>query len=152
MVNESYNFSYPIEILFGFIAGFLGTMIFHQLVLALLWAVGFAPLKPFSMDSTQPLGVPSVISLSFWGGVWGIIYVLIHTKFSLLGNYWLISFLFGAILPSLVALLLVFPLKGRPIMGGWDPKLLLIVFIINGAWGIGTGFFIKALSAMYGKS
>jgi hypothetical protein len=51
--------------LFNFIAGFLATLIFHQLALALLWWLGIAPFAPFSMAATRPLGVPAVISLAF---------------------------------------------------------------------------------------
>ena len=31
------------QLLFGFVAGFLATVIFHQLALALLWIIGVAP-------------------------------------------------------------------------------------------------------------
>jgi hypothetical protein len=134
------------RILFGFIAGFVATLIFHQLVLALLWWAGVAPFRPFSVAATQPLGVPAVISLAFWGGVWGILFGLIHNRFPRGGGYWLTAFLFGAILPTLVALLVVAPLKGRPIGGGWQPAPLVTAFLINGAWGIGTGLIVKALS------
>jgi len=134
------------QILFGFIAGFLATVIFHQPVLALLWWAGLAPFGPFSMAATQPLGVPAVISLAFWGGVWGILFGLIHDRFPRGSGYWLTAFLFGAILPTLVALLVVLPLKGRPVGGGWQPALLMTAFLINGAWGVGTGLIVKALS------
>jgi hypothetical protein len=133
------------RVFLSFIAGFLATLIFHQLTLAVLWAVKLAPVGPFSMQATQPFGVPAVLSLAFWGGVWGIIYGLIHGRFPR-GTYWVVAFLFGAILPSLVALLLVFPLKGQPVGGGWHPPLLLTAFVINGAWGIGTGLFLRILS------
>jgi hypothetical protein len=53
--------------------------------------------------------------------------------------------LFGALLPSLVALLVVVPLKGGPVGGGWAPGLLLTAFLINGAWGIGTGLILRLL-------
>jgi hypothetical protein len=135
------------RILFGFIAGFLATVIFHQLVLALLGWAGIAPFGPFSMEATQPLGVPAVISLAFWGGVWGILIELIHNRFPRGGGYWLTAFLFGAILPTLVALLVVLPLKGRPI-GGWQPALLITAFLINGVWGVGTAWFLKVLSGV----
>jgi hypothetical protein len=69
------------RILFGFIAGFLATLIFHQVVVALLWWAGVAPFGPFSMAATQPFGVPAVISLAFWGGVWGILFGLIDNGF-----------------------------------------------------------------------
>lgn len=131
------------HLLFGFFAGFLATLIFHQLVRALMWGVGMVPSAPFSMTPTQPFGVPAVISLSFWGGIWGIVFALLDTKFPRGAGYWLTAFLFGAILPSLVALLLVLPLKGQPMGGGWHPAQLLIAFILNGAWGIGTAVFLR---------
>ena len=136
------------RILVSFIAGFLATVIFHQLVLALLWWAGMAPFGPFSMAATQPLGVPAVISLAFWGGVWGILFGLIHNRFPHGSGYWLTAFLFGAILPTLVALLVVLPIKGRPIRGVWQPPLLMTAFLVNGAWGVGTGLIIRALSGL----
>jgi hypothetical protein len=132
--------------LFGFIAGFLATLIFHQVIVALLWWAGVAPFGPFSMAATQPFGVPAVISLAFWGGVWGILFGLIDNGFPRGSGYWLTAFLFGAILPTLVALLVVLPLKGQPIGGGWQPALLVTAFLINGVWGVGTGLILKALS------
>jgi hypothetical protein len=133
------------RLLLSFIAGFLATLIFHQLTLAVLWAAGMARSGPFSMEATQPFGMPAVLSLAFWGGVWGIIYGLIDASFPR-GAYWLMAFLFGAILPSLVALVVVLPLKGHPMGDGWSPPLLLTAFLINGAWGVGTGLFLRILS------
>ncbi len=134
------------RLLSGFIAGFLGTLVFHQLMLALLWRLGVAPFAPFPMAPTWPFGIPAVYSLAFWGGVWGIAFALVDGRFPRKGGYWLAAFLFGAILPSLVALLVVLPLKGRPMGGGWHPSLLATAFLINGAWGVGTGVVLKTLS------
>ena len=130
----------------GFIAGFLATLIFHQLTLLLLWKAGVAPFAPFSMAPTHPFGVPAVISLAFWGGVWGIAYAFIDNRFPKGAGYWPASFLFGAIAPSAVALLIVLPLKGHPVGGGWHAPLLTTAFLVNGAWGIGTGLFLQILT------
>jgi hypothetical protein len=138
------------RLLYGFIAGFFATLIFHQLTLAVLWGVGLAPFGPFSMATTQPFGVPAVFSLAFWGGIWGIAFALIEGRFPRSGYWWMV-FLFGAILPSLVALLIVLPLKGRPMGGGWNPALLLTALLINGAWGIGTGLILKELSKRFSR-
>jgi hypothetical protein len=135
------------QLLFGFLAGFLATLIFHQLALVLLWSMGVAPSGPFPMAPTRPFGVPAVFSLAFWGGVWGILFALIHGRFPPGGAYWVAAFLFGAILPSLVALMVVLPLKGRPMGGGWHPPVLLTAFLINGVWGIGTGLILKLLTS-----
>ena len=131
--------------LFGFIAGFISTLIFHQLTLGLLWEAGLAPSAPFSMVATYPFGVPAMLSLAFWGGVWGILFALIERTFARGGGYWVTAFLFGAVFPSLVALLIVAPLKGHPVGGGWQAHVWLTAFLVNGAWGIGTGIILRAL-------
>lgn len=140
--------NYSIRLAFGFIAGFFATLIFHQLTLLVLWKTGIAPFAPFSMARTEPFGLPAFVSLAFWGGVWGVVFSLIHGGFPRDTGYWLSSFLFGAILPSTVALLVVLPLKGRPVGGGWHPPLLATAFLINGAWGIGTGIIYRGLSTL----
>lgn len=150
MVEENTRTSSPRWLLFGFIAGFLATLIFHQLTLALLWGIALAPFGPFPMAPTYPFGIPAVFSLAFWGGVWGIIFVMISKSFPRGGGYWIAAFFFGAILPSMIALLVVLPLKGRPMGGGWHAPLLMTAFLINGAWGIGTGLIFKALSGRGG--
>ena len=139
-------------ILAGFLAGFLATLIFHQLTLAFLRAINLAPFAPFSMQPTSPFGIPAVFSLAFWGGVWGIIYIFIHHRFPRKAGYWLIAFLFGAIFPTLVAMLIVLPLKGKPMGGGWHFPLLLTAFLINGAWGVGTGLILKLIFPRYGAT
>ncbi len=140
-VNQS-----PRRLLYGFLAGFLATLIFHQLTLSLLWAVNVAPFGPFPMAATKPFGVPAVFSLAFWGGIWGILFAVIDRHFPARFGYWVTAFLFGAFFPSLVALLVVLPLKGKPLGGGWPAPLLITAFLINGAWGVGTGLFLKFLS------
>ena len=134
------------RLLSAFTAGFLATLIFHQLTLFVLWSAGFAPFAPFPMASTSPFGVPAVFSLSFWGGIWGILFSFVECRFPGRGWYWVAAFLFGAILPSLVALIVVLPLKGRPLGGGWGMPLLVTAFLINGAWGVGTAIFLRLFS------
>jgi hypothetical protein len=152
MADRGRQMSFIGRLLVGFVAGFLATLVFHQLTLALLRAIGVSPFSPYSWTPTAPFGIPAVLSLSFWGGVWGIIFALIHGRLGRGAGYWVVAFLFGAILPSLVALLVVLPLKGRPMGGGWQLPLLVTAFLVNGAWGIGTGVFIKALQNWSGVS
>lgn len=154
MANPKVLYDLPLgaRILGGFIAGFLATLIFHQLTLAVLYALHLAPFGPFSMMPTWPFGVPVVFSLAFWGGIWGIIYVLVHVHFPDGMGYWVSSFLFGGIAPTLVALLLVLPLKGKPIGGGWQADLWTTAFLINGAWAVGTGVFMLLIFRRYTRS
>ena len=131
----------------GFVSGFLATLIFHQIAVFILHSLGIAPFGAWNMTPAAPLGVPAVLSLSFWGGVWGILFVLIHRNFGHGARYWVIAFLFGGVLASAVALLIIVPLKGGPVGGGWAPMLLLTVLIINGIWGIATGWLVRLLGA-----
>ena len=97
------------------------------------------------MTATQPWGIPAVFSLALWGGVWGVLFAFIQGRFPNGAHYWLTAFGFGAIFPSLAALLIVAPLKGHPLGGGWHWQLLLTAFLINGIWGVGTAFFLKMI-------
>ena len=57
----------------SFVAGFIATLVFHQGLIGLLHLMGVVPFSPFNMTATQPLGVPSVVSLAFFGVLWGIL-------------------------------------------------------------------------------
>jgi hypothetical protein len=127
----------------AFIAGFLSTLTFHQGMLTLLWLSGAFPRTPYSMDPTGPLRVPAVISLAFWGGVWGaVLWPLLRNATG--HAYWFRALVLGALLPSIVALFVVMPLKGMPAAGGWSPAIIAGALLLNGAWGIGLALFMRA--------
>src|SRR5215212_6295188 len=99
------------RILLSFLAGFLATLVFHQLALWVLNAAGIASRAPFNLKGVPPFGVPSVISLAFWGGVWGILMIPAIARVRGAG-YWVAAIVFGAVLPTLVAAFVVAPMKG----------------------------------------
>lgn len=126
----------------AFLAGFAATLIFHQGLIALLNSAGLIPRVPYSLAPTAPFGVPQVLSLAFWGGLWGIpLWMSVRRKKGV--NHWLTALAFGAVLPSLVAWFVVAPLKGLPLAGGWKPSALLLGLLLNGAWGIGVAILMK---------
>lgn len=134
----------------AFLAGFLSTLVFHQGVLAILHGAGATPRKPWVMTPTPPLGIPSVLSLAFWGGVWGIALWLMIRRSSG-ARRWLLAILLGAVLPTLVAFFVVFPLKGLPVGGGWKPDLILGALLLNGAWGLGVALLMQPLGRAKGR-
>lgn len=133
-------------VLTGFIAGFIAVLVFHQPMLLLLGVAGFTKATVYSMHHTAPFGVPQVISLAFWGGVWGILFALVQQRFAEGLTYWLNAFLFGAIFPTLVAWFVVAQLKDLPIAAGGDSHRMITGVLINGAWGIGTALFFVLLN------
>lgn len=132
------------EYIKAFIAGFVSTLAFHQGVLAALYAAGISPKAPFDMTATAPLQVPAVISLAFWGGLWGVALWLVIRGLAG-GPYWILAIVLGAIGPSIVALFVVFPLKGLPMAGGWDPAIIIGALLLNGAWGLGVALIMRLL-------
>jgi len=126
----------------AFAAGFISTLIFHQSLLGLLFLAGVAPSAPFNLKPAGPLGVPSVISLAFWGGVWGLaLWPVLRTRRG--AAFWAGSVLLGAIGPSLVAWFVVMPLHGLPPAAGGDPHVIVGALLVNAAWGLGYGLLMR---------
>lgn len=125
-----------------FVAGALAVPLCHQIALMALNAIGFIDRAPFSMEATKPFGIPSVISLSFWGGVWGILLALAVGRMRG-ARFWIVALVFGAVAPTLVAGLIVAPLKGMAI--GGNPKLLVTGLVVNAAWGLGTAALARLM-------
>ena len=127
-----------------FLAGTFAVPLFHQIALLVLNSVGMTTRAPFAMQATKPFGVPAVVSLSFWGGVWGIIIGLVVARIASRGAWWTTAIVFGAIAPTLVAGTLVATLKGQPIK--FDGKLFTLGLIVNGAWAFGTALLYLLLA------
>ena len=126
----------------AFVAGFVSTLLFHQGLLQLLYVGGAFPRAAWSLAPVPPLGVPAVISLAFWGGLWGVVLWLIVRK-HVGARRWGWAALWGALLPSAVALFLVMPLKGMQVAGGFDPKLIVGALLLNAVWGLGVVLLMR---------
>jgi hypothetical protein len=122
----------------GFLSGAISVLLCHQVIAALLHAIGITPRVPYSMQPTHPLGVAQVWSLAFWGGVWGVLLAAALRRYAD-GALVIAATIFGAILPSLVAWTVVAALKGQPLFAGGAPKALAVGLLVNAAWGLGTG-------------
>lgn len=128
----------------AFAAGYISTLLFHQGVLALLHMANPEAPAPFNMAPTEPLGIPAVISLAFWGGLWGnVLWLLMRNAAG--GGFWTRAIIIGALGPSAVALFIVMPLKGLGVAMGWNPQVIIGALILNAAWGLGVGIIMKLL-------
>ena len=130
----------------AFAAGFLAVFCFHQPALGLLHSAGIVPFPPFSLSPTEPLGVPAVLSSAFWGGVWGLVLVVVLSR---MGKQWLWlkAALFGGVALTLVALLVVFPLKGYGLDWQQFVPRFVIGFVLNALWGVGALVFLRAFAS-----
>jgi hypothetical protein len=140
------------RLLLGFAAAFLATLTFHQIGLEILHLLGVTPGMPYNTAPVPPFNVPQVISLAFWGGVWGIAFVLVERWLTRCpGGYWVGAIVFGAIFPTLVAWFVVTPLKGGNVAAIFTFPRIIIGPILNGLWGLGTGIILGVLTGWRGR-
>jgi hypothetical protein len=135
----------------AFIAGVVAVPVFHQILLGLLHMAGIVPFAPFNWAPTKPFGVPDVVSISFWGGVWGVVFALTVRRWFSGAAYWIASAVIGGVALTLVFMFVVWPIK----IGGLPPDmvgLFIIGFLLNAAWGIGWALFLMLLGRMRGAS
>lgn len=131
------------QAILAFVSGFLAVLIFHQGMLAILHQAHHAYPAPWSMRSVPPFSVPAVVSAAFWGGIWAM--VLGHLLRGLRPGpaYWSTWIVVGALALSVVAWVVVMPLKGMRPGNGWQPAAVGLALAVNGAWGLGTAIFLR---------
>lgn len=131
----------------AFVAGFIATLTFHQ---GLLWVFVAANLRSatvWNMAPMPPFGVPAVISLALWGGLWGMLLWLLIRR-ALAAGYYVGAIILGAIGPTLVYLFVVQWLKGsamNDIIAGLSLAGVGMGLALNGAWGLGVAIFMRLM-------
>ncbi len=137
----------------AFIAGFIAVPVFHQGLYAALYYGGVIPAAkppapsnaPWDMTRMPPLGIPRVLSSSFWGGVWAIfLWPLLSGLSGAL--YWLAWFIGGGIALTSVFFFVVMPLKGQKMP--FSVPRFLVGFALNGLWGVGTALVLLYLGGI----
>lgn len=136
------------QLLLAFIAGFIAVLAFQQSLRAALVAGGAVSATPYSLAPTAVTGVPQVLDRAFWGGVWGIVLVLVVPRRPAYA-FWIAALAFGALLPSLFTWFIVAPIKGQALAAGGDPVRLGVTLATNGAWGVGTAALYRFLPGVW---
>jgi hypothetical protein len=134
--------SAPMRGFLGFVAAAISVLIFHQGMWALLYAAGSMPRPPYPTNPIPPFGVPLIVDLCFWGGLYGVVFGLLRPRFT--APLWLCGLIMG-IIAALVGMFIVAPIKGLPIANGWVISAIVRSLLINGAWGLGVGLILPLL-------
>ena len=126
------------RLLIGFAAGFLSHLVIEGALGAGLYAAGLIPSLPWSLTLVPPLGVPRSLSLAFWAGLFGVLYVLLEPWLTARLGRWQGGLLYGLVVPLSVDWFIVLPLKGHGIGGGFHPAAVPIDIALNAALGLGA--------------
>src|SRR5271168_5050034 len=107
----------------GFSAAVISVLVFHQGRWGLLHVAGLMP-PPFPTWAVPPFGVPEIINLCFWGGMWGAVFGLLLPWLPSSPPMWVRGLGLG-IVASLVSFFIVPIIKDQPIAGGWSANAFL---------------------------
>jgi hypothetical protein len=126
---------------FGFIAGAIAVVTAHEIIDFMLLKAGLFPRVPWNMQPSAVTGVPQIVSDMFWGGVWGILFVLLYS-FIPGGGPTVKGLIFGIVGPAILGVFILVPLlTGRfPLFFGFDPKMVGSVLLILAGFGAAMGW------------
>lgn len=134
----------------GFVAGALSVITVMAAAWWLTRAAGYIPANANPLWSwtppVAPFGVPRVLNLMFWGGVWGLVLALLFRGLSGAG-YWLAWIIAGVIAVAGTAIFIVPMIKGEAIRALTTESLLRSGFL-NGMFGFGAALWNMILGGM----
>ena len=140
------------NVLMGFIAAAIAVVTVHQAMYLVVGQLGLAKIDAWSMKGVAPYGVPAVLNGMFWGGLWGILFGLIHDKLPG-GMMWLKGLIYGLLILVLSNWLLLPLIKGnifgvpnQVLFAGGDTKRLMAGVIILGGFGAALGLIYGLLT------
>ena len=137
-------------VLVGFVAGALSVLVFHQLGFWIANELGYARAPLYSLRPVPPFGVPAILSLAFWGGLWGMAAAFLVPRLPRPFNDVLGWVLFAAIIVTLVNWFVVLPIKGAPMGGGFRLPGLVVVPLVYALWGFGMWLIARLLRTALG--
>jgi hypothetical protein len=137
-------------VLVGFVAGALSVLVFHQLGFWIANELGYARAPLYSLRPVPPFGVPTILSLAFWGGLWGIAAAFLVPRPPSPFNGVLGWVLFAAVIVTLVNWFVVLPIKGAPMGGGFRMPGLVVVPLVYALWGFGMWLIARLLRSALG--
>jgi len=127
----------------AFLAGFLATILFHQTAIWLLTLLAPFPFAPWNM-APNDYGLPRVVVLSIWAGVWAVpLCLLIRARPRLPAMT--TGAVLGSLIPSLWGWTVIAALRGGPLFAGGNGRVILTVLFVNAVWGATTVWLFSLL-------
>jgi len=130
------------SVFLGCIAGAISVLVFHQTTLQLFFWLGLAPQAAFRVAVVPPFNAPMVVSITFWGAVYGGIFGLLTPR---LPAPALVKALLVGLFAMLMGWFVVRPLAGHPVAFNWQAGPMLRSAAACFMWGIGVTLILPLL-------
>jgi hypothetical protein len=140
MISSSAN-ALSTRLFLGLVAGALAMLLFHQTALQLLYWCGLVQHPAFRLANVPPFNVPMIVSVTFWGALFGGILSMMPRMPTRLTSRGLIHGLFAVAMVWFV----VRPVAGHGVAFGWNPHALAASAFACLAWGYGVALIQPVL-------
>lgn len=126
----------------GFSAGAIAVLVFHQGLAEIFDLAGIGRQLAFRLQPTWPFGIPALVSLSFWGAMYGVVFALLQPRFR--RPLWQAGIAMGLI-AGVLTLFVALPLKGTLIAHGGAVWPIARTLLLTSFWGLGVGLLLRLL-------
>lgn len=130
------------RIFLGSIAGALSVLVFHQTALQLFFWFGLAPHAAFRVAVVPPFNAPMVLSVTFWGAVYGGVFGLLAPR---MPRPILVKAALAGLFAVLMSWFVVRPIAGHPVAFDWDMASMLRSAAACAMWGLGVTLILPLL-------
>jgi hypothetical protein len=139
----------PIEILLGFAAGLVATLLVQLPFVWFLHLLHLTARSGFSSVPTPPLGVEETWSRVFWGGAFGVALAAWGVTLPL-GRRWFVSATGCIVAARTIADWFMVPMFYGQVWAGWGVDALVMPVVINVVWGVATATLLAAATLAVG--
>ena len=133
MISPSAN-AFSTRLFLGLVAGALAMLLCHQTSLQLLYWCGLIQHPAFRLASVPPFNVPMIVSVTFWGALFGAILNMLPTLPARVSVRGLVNSLFAI----LMVWFFVRPIAGHGVAFGWNPHAMAASAFAGLCWGYGV--------------
>lgn len=148
MINSLLSAIQISDLLAGFIAAGIAVLIVHEPIVLALKYGGFLPeAAPWSMKPKGFLRIPTIVNSVFWGGLWGMVYVLVK-DFLPFQMDWENGWFFGLLIAVISNFIFLPLIKRKPLFMDSDLKMIGAVLLILSGFGIATAVFYALINLL----
>lgn len=135
----------PARLALGFVVGVVAVLTFHQFTVFMIGALGLAPTRVYQW-AANPWGVPTIINQCFWGGLWGILFVILWDRAGSRLPGWLFGIVFGVLGPAMVNFIVLPLIRSTPLFAGFVPLRMLVTALIGAMFGLGLAVLLPLVA------